>query len=40
MDINVFHVCNTHAHEGLLRETTKQRGVKFTGTLVTCSGRM
>ena len=38
MDINFFHVCNAHAHEGLLRETAKQQGVKLTGTLVTCSG--
>jgi len=38
VDINVFHVCNAHAHEGLLRETAKQQGVKLTGTLVTCSG--
>ena len=38
VDINVFHVCNAHAHESLLPETAKQQGVKLTGTLVTCSG--
>ena len=38
MDINVFHVCNAYAHEGLLREMAKGQGVKLTGTLVTCSG--
>ena len=37
VDINVFHVCNGHAHEGLLRETAKQQGVKLTGPLVTRS---
>ncbi|CAN0512131.1 unnamed protein product, partial [Laminaria digitata] len=39
-DINVYHVNNGHAHEGLLRETARQQGVKLTGTLVTCSGRV
>ena len=38
MDINVFHVCNAYAHEGLLREMAKGQGVRLTGTLVTCSG--
>ena len=38
VDINVFHVCNAHAHEGLLGETAKQQGFTLTGTLVTCSG--
>ncbi|CAM9826452.1 unnamed protein product, partial [Laminaria digitata] len=37
-DINVYHLNNCHAHEGLLRETARQQGVKLTWTLVTCSG--
>ena len=38
MGINVFDVCNAHPHEGRLRETTKQQGVKLTGTVGTCRG--
>ena len=34
---NAFHVCNAHAHEGLLRETAKQQDVKLAGALVICS---
>ena len=36
-DTNAFHVCNAHAHEGLLRETAKQQDVKLAGALVICS---
>ncbi|CAM9595442.1 unnamed protein product, partial [Laminaria digitata] len=31
------HVNNGHAHDGLLRKTARQQGLKITGTLVTCS---
>ena len=36
--IDVFHVCNAHAHENLLPQTAKQQGANLTGTMVTCSG--
>ena len=36
-DINDLHVSLGHAHEGNLRETAKQMGVRVTGTLVPCS---
>ena len=39
MDINVFHACNAHAHEGLLHETARHH-IKLAGTLLTCSGCM
>ena len=36
-DINDLHVSLGHAHEGNLRETAKQMGIRVTGTLVPCS---
>ena len=36
-DRNDLHVSLGHAHEGNLRETAKQMGVRVTGTLVPCS---
>ena len=36
-DINDLHVSLGHAHEGNLRETAKQMGIRETGTLVPCS---
>ena len=36
-DINDQHVSLGHAHEGKLRETAKQMGIRVTGTLVACS---
>ena len=36
-DINYLHVSLGHAHEGNLRETAKQMGIRVTGTLVPCS---
>ena len=36
-DINDLHVSLGHAHEGNLRETVKQMGIRVTGTLVPCS---
>ena len=36
-DINDLHVSLGHAHEGNLRESAKQMGIRFTGTLVPCS---
>ena len=38
VDINVFHCSFGHVHEGLLRETAKQRNVNLTGTLRECQG--
>lgn len=38
MDTNVFHVCNAHVYEGLLRETARQYHFRLRWTLVTCSG--
>ena len=35
--INNLHVSLGHAHEGNLRETAKQIGIRLTGTLVPCS---
>ena len=37
MGINDLHASLGHAHEGNLRETTKQMGIRLTGTLVPCS---
>ena len=37
MDINDPHASLGHAHEGNLRETAKQMGIRLTGTLVPCS---
>ena len=36
-NINDLHVSLGHAHEGNLRETAKQMGIRVTGTLVPCS---
>ena len=36
-DINDRHASLGHAHEGNLRETAKQMGIRLTGTLVPCS---
>ena len=36
-DINYLHASLGHAHEGNLRETAKQMGIRLTGTLVPCS---
>ena len=36
-DINELDVSLGHAHEGNLRETAKQMGIRVTGTLVPCS---
>ena len=36
-DINDLHVSLGHAHEGNLRETAKQMGIRVTGTLVSYS---
>ena len=36
-DISELHVSLGHAHEGNLRETAKQMGIRVTGTLVPCS---
>ena len=36
-DINDLHASLGHAHEGNLRETAKQMGIRATGTLVPCS---
>ena len=36
-DINDLHVSLGHAHEGNLRESEKQMGIRVTGTLVPCS---
>ena len=36
-DINDLHASFGHAHEGNLRETAKQMGIRVTGTLVPCS---
>ena len=36
-DINDLHVSLGRAHEGNLRETAKQMGIRVTGTLVPCS---
>ena len=38
VDINDFHCSFGHVHEGLLRETAKQRNVNLTGTLRECQG--
>ena len=38
VDINDFHCSFGHAHEGLLRETAKQRNVNLTGMLRECQG--
>ena len=38
VDINDFHCSFGHVHEGLLRETAKQRNVNLTGTLQECEG--
>ena len=38
VDINDFHCSLYHVHEGLLRETAKQRNVNLTGTLRQCQG--
>ena len=38
VDINDFHCSFNHVHEGLLRETAKQRHVNLTGTLRECQG--
>ena len=38
VDINDFHCSLYHVHEGLLRETAKQRNVNLTGTLRECQG--
>ena len=35
--INALHASLGHAHEGNLRETAKQMGIRLTGTLVPCS---
>ena len=37
-DINDFHCSFGHVHEGLLRETAKQRNANLTGTLRECQG--
>ena len=37
-DINEFHCSHGHMHEGLLRKTAKQVGVKLQGQLVPCQG--
>ena len=37
IDINDLHASLGYAHEGNLRETAKQMGVRLTGTLVPCS---
>ena len=36
-DINDLHASHGHAHEGNLRETTEQMGIRLTETLVPCS---
>ena len=36
-DINDLHASLGHTHEGNLHETTKQMGIRLTGTLVPCS---
>ena len=36
-DINDLHISLGHTHEGNLRETVKQMGIRLTGTLVPCS---
>ena len=38
VDTNDFHCSFGHAHEGLLRETAKQRNVNLTATLRECQG--
>ena len=38
IDIKDFHCSFGHVHEGLLRETAKQRNVNLTGTLQECQG--
>ena len=38
VDINDFHSSFGHVHEGLLRETAKQRNVNLIGTLRECQG--
>ena len=38
VDINDFHCPFGHVHEGLLRQTAKQRNVNLTGTLRECQG--
>ena len=38
VDINDFDCSFGHVHEGLLRETAKQRNVNLTGTLRECEG--
>ena len=38
VDINDFHCSFGHVHEGLLRETAKQRNVNLTGGLRECQG--
>ena len=38
VDINDFHCSFGHVHEGLLRETAKQRNDNLTGTLRECQG--
>ena len=36
VDINTFHAAHAHAHEGVLRKTTKQMGVALKGELREC----
>ena len=38
VDINDSYCSFGHVHEGLLRETAKQRNVNLTGTLRECQG--
>ena len=35
-DINEFHVAHAHAHEAILRKTTKQMGVTLVGKMHEC----